>query len=316
MPQGIGSSRARAPLSSSPAPQSRSPRRRTSSISEKPMVDLRRVIRDDHSLPEAPREWLVENGLGGYASATITGAITRRYHGFLIAAQPAPLGRMVVLNDLEVDVELETGSVVVNLREKGRFLDFTLDMGLPSWRYELDGVVIEKSIVVPSRQNIVHCTFRLLNDGGRVHLRLRPLINFRRLEAPLSEALASGYTLTVRDNRYEISAGLDLPTLRLAVENSEGPTFTADGGSRREQLLRDRGAARLRFARLAVEPRLLYRRGPQGLPADPDRRDGSLAYRAGAKPRGCTDLRERASTAPRRDGGGAGSDRVRRRARP
>jgi glycogen debranching enzyme len=61
------------------------------------MVDPRRTIRDENLLPEAPREWLIENGLGGYASATIAGAITRRYHGFLIAAQPAPLGRMVVL---------------------------------------------------------------------------------------------------------------------------------------------------------------------------------------------------------------------------
>ncbi len=59
------------------------------------MVDLRRAIRDANTPPEAPREWLVANGLGGYASATITGTITRRYHGFLIAAQPAPLGRMV-----------------------------------------------------------------------------------------------------------------------------------------------------------------------------------------------------------------------------
>ena len=196
------------------------------------MVDLRRASRDENPLPEAPREWLVANGLGGYASATITGAITRRYHGFLIAAQPAPLGRMVVLNDLEVDIELADGSVV-NLREKGRFLDFTLNMGLPSWRYELDGIVIEKSIAVPSRQNIVHSTFRLLGDGRRVRLRLRPLINFRPLEAPVSEALSSGYTLTVRGDRYEVSAGPDLPTLRLAVENSEGPTFTADGSARR-----------------------------------------------------------------------------------
>src|ERR1700758_1778250 len=197
------------------------------------MVELRRASRDENPLPEAPREWLVANGLGGYASATITGEITRRYHGFLIAAQPAPLGRMVVLNDLEVDIELADGSVV-NMREKGRFLDFTLNMGLPSWRYELDGVVIEKSIVVPSRQNIVHFTFRLLRDGRRARLRLRPLINFRPLEAPVSEALSSSYMLTVRGDRYEVSGGPELPVLRLAVENSEGPTFTADGGSRRE----------------------------------------------------------------------------------
>ena len=198
------------------------------------MVDPFRAIRDENSLPEAPREWLVANGLGGYASATIAGAITRRYHGFLIAAQPAPLGRMVVLNDLEVDVELEDG-VVVNLRENGRFLDFTLNMGLPSWRYEIDGIVIEKSIVVPSRQNIVHSTFRSLGDGKRVRLRVRPWINFRALEAPVGEALSAAYTLTIQGDRYEISAGPDLPTLRLAMEGAERPTFTADGGSRHER---------------------------------------------------------------------------------
>src|SRR5258708_8586319 len=99
------------------------------------MVDLRRASRDENPLPEAPREWLVANGLGGYASATITGAITRRYHGFLIAAQPAPLGRMVVLNDLEVDIELGAATVV-NLRARGRFPNFPLHLPLPSCRYE------------------------------------------------------------------------------------------------------------------------------------------------------------------------------------
>ena len=96
------------------------------------MDELLRTVGDVSLLPKAPREWLVANGLGGYASATITGAITQRYHGFLIAAQPAPLGRMVVLEDLDVDIEREDGSVA-NVRKKGRFLDFTLNMGLPSW---------------------------------------------------------------------------------------------------------------------------------------------------------------------------------------
>ena len=197
------------------------------------MVDPHRAIGDENPAPETPREWLVANGLGGYASATIAGAITRRYHGFLVAALPAPLGRIVVLNDLEVDIELADGSVA-NMRENGRFLDFTLNSGLPSWRYEVDGVVIEKSIVVPSRQNIVHATFRSLGGGKPVRLRLRPFINFRLLEASVSEPLSSSYALTVRGHQYEITAGLDLPTLRLAMEGCEDPTFTADGGSRRE----------------------------------------------------------------------------------
>ena len=54
----------------------------------------------DSSNPEAlvTREWLVTNGLGGYASGSVAGAITRRYHGLLIAAIPAPFGRTVMLS--------------------------------------------------------------------------------------------------------------------------------------------------------------------------------------------------------------------------
>ena len=51
------------------------------------------------------REWLATNGLGGYASGTISGACTRRYHSLLIAALPAPLGRMVMFNHLSEEVK-------------------------------------------------------------------------------------------------------------------------------------------------------------------------------------------------------------------
>ncbi len=127
-----------------------------------------------------------------------------------------------------------TDGTVANLREQGRFLDFTLKMGLPSWRHEILGMVIEKSVVMPSGHNIVHVTFRLLDGGRRARLRLRPFVNFHAIEAPVGEALASGYALTARGQRYEIAAGPDLPTLNLAIEGREGATFTADGGSRRE----------------------------------------------------------------------------------
>jgi len=197
------------------------------------MADVIRVTHDESPATEVPREWLVTNGLGGYASATISGAITRRYHGFLIAALPPPLGRTVVLNDLDVEIEFTDGTTS-NLREQGRFLDFTLKMGLPSWRHEIAGMALEKSIALPSGHNIVHITFRLLGEERQVRLRLRPFINFRTLEAPVSEELAAGYALTARGQRYEITAGPDLPTLRMTLEGGEGATFTADGGLRRE----------------------------------------------------------------------------------
>src|SRR5215467_1334018 len=58
------------------------------------------------------REWLVTNGLGGYASASVSGACTRRYHGLLIAALPAPLGRMVMLSHFGEEIALPDESVV------------------------------------------------------------------------------------------------------------------------------------------------------------------------------------------------------------
>ena len=56
------------------------------------------------------REWLVANGLGGYASGTIAGVVTRRYHGLLIAALPNPWGRTMMFDNLIEEVLLPDGS--------------------------------------------------------------------------------------------------------------------------------------------------------------------------------------------------------------
>src|SRR5438046_4222655 len=58
------------------------------------------------------REWLVANGLGGYASGTLAGVVSRRYHGLLIAALPAPLGRRVMLNHISELLRLPDGRTV------------------------------------------------------------------------------------------------------------------------------------------------------------------------------------------------------------
>src|SRR6476660_3168860 len=63
--------------------------------------------RDPESL--ATREWLVTNGLGGYASGTVAGVITRRYHGLLIAALPAPFGRIVMLSHVAEQLRWPAG---------------------------------------------------------------------------------------------------------------------------------------------------------------------------------------------------------------
>jgi predicted glycogen debranching enzyme len=174
-------------------------------------------------------EWLVTNGLGGYASSTVAGVITRRYHGLLVAALPAPLGRMVLLNHLLERVRLSDRNVVwlgdeaevagPNAADRtGHLVEFRLELGLPIWRYELPGIEIEKRIVMPHGQNTVHVTYQLLRGEGPIRMSLRPSIQFRGYEAPVNTSLVDSYTLTAVGNRYEVSGGTGLPPLRFLVD--------------------------------------------------------------------------------------------------
>ncbi len=124
---------------------------------------------------EKDPEWLVANGLGGYASGTVSGAARRRYHGLLVAALPAPLGRVLMLNGLAEELHLSDGRVVelnaIQSEERHAsnppvLSEFRLDMGLPIWRYQIDDVVLEKRLYLPYRQNTVHITYRLLSHAG------------------------------------------------------------------------------------------------------------------------------------------------------
>src|SRR5262245_36937748 len=66
----------------------------------------------------ATREWLVTNGLGGYASGTVPGVVTRRYHGLLIAALPAPFGRIVMLSHVAEQVRRDGRRIEIGNRER------------------------------------------------------------------------------------------------------------------------------------------------------------------------------------------------------
>src|SRR5579863_7830338 len=206
------------------------------------MTDL--VIRlpwpgKDGQPPEAGLncEWLVTNGLGGYASGTLSGVITRRYHGYLVAALPAPFGRVMMLNELTERIEFPDGNFVqlsgeeragdpVKLDAMKYISEFRLEGGVPVWRYEIGGIVIEKRLVLPHGQNTSFLNYSLVS-GDHVRLVLRPSIHFRPHETPVSAELESSYTLTVGEDRYEISSGTDLPPMRLLL-NGQNAALTVD----------------------------------------------------------------------------------------
>jgi predicted glycogen debranching enzyme len=169
-------------------------------------------------------EWLVTNGLGGYASCTVSGTLTRVFHGYLIAALPSPLGRTMMLNDILEEVVFPDDSRVAlhgllrldkDERNHAQHLaSFRLDAGLPVWSYAFQGVALEKRLVLPHRENTVYVSYRLTQGTGPVKLHLRPAVNMREHEAPVNSPIED-YTVTVRKDRYELQADGQLPPLRL-----------------------------------------------------------------------------------------------------
>jgi predicted glycogen debranching enzyme len=187
-------------------------------------------------VPLLDREWLVTNGLGGYASGTVSGAATRRYHGLLVAAHPAPLGRLMMFNHLAEYLRLPDYSTAqfgglehvagrLDLHGSEYLVEFHLEAGLPVWVYEVRGFVLEKRIFLPHRQNTVYINYRLVQGQGTTRLKLQPAVHFRGHDEPVRDLRGSPYVLTAVDNRYEICGGRDLPALRLGIEG-ERAAFT------------------------------------------------------------------------------------------
>lgn len=160
------------------------------------------------------REWLVTNALGGYACGTIGGTNTRRFHGYLIAALRAPLGRTMMFNHLE---EVLAGPGEWPLSDA--LERFALEHGTPVWRFEKDGIRIEKRVVMPHLQNTTYTVYRLLDGPGGLTLRLRPSLHFRPHEGLLTEAVSNQWRVTKQqDGRaLEIRDSRDFPPLRLLL---------------------------------------------------------------------------------------------------
>jgi predicted glycogen debranching enzyme len=173
-------------------------------------------------------EWLVTNGLGGHASGTIAGVPTRRYHGLLSAALPAPLGRMVMLNHLQERIAENGDGAGIDLRDVAHLDEFRLEAGLPVWRYRVAGAVLEKRVILLHRQNTVHVSYRLVAAPGLRSLTLTPAVDFRPHEAPVSGPLARPYAMTIVEDRYELAAHSTAPPLRLLFDG-EPAHFTVEG---------------------------------------------------------------------------------------
>jgi len=172
------------------------------------------------------REWLETNGIGGFASGTINGCNTRRYHGLLVAATKPPVGRFVLLSKLEETLavngrgyELSTNRYPGAVHPQGfQFLaQFRLDP-FPIFTFSADGVELEKKVFMAHGQNTTIIKYQLINAPSHAHvqLELRPLIAFRDYHNLTHENGAIDSRIDTRKELLRVSPYVGLPSLYLA----------------------------------------------------------------------------------------------------
>ena len=140
---------------------------------------------------------------------SLGGGMTRRYHGLLIAALPAPYGRVVMVNHVRVTATVGGRRVLLdheNLQQlddpdAARLAEFRLEGGLPVWEYVTEGARIEKRLMMPHQQNTTHVAFRLLSADRPVSLELRPMFHVRPHEEALSDSPPRAASVTQRSER-------------------------------------------------------------------------------------------------------------------
>src|SRR5271165_3365396 len=135
------------------------------------------------------REWLVTNGIGGFASGTVSGNLTRRYHGFLIAALHPPVGRTQLVAKLEETVQyagiefaLATNRWLSGAVEPKGYLNiesFRLEGTTPIWQFELGDALVEKRIWMGRGENTTYVQYTLLRGGQSLEMELKALVNYR-----------------------------------------------------------------------------------------------------------------------------------------
>ena len=172
------------------------------------------------SLEEAAsREWLVTDGLGGFAMGTVAGLRTRRYHGLLIVASEPPGGRRLAVASLDAVVVVgdRRASLATHEWADGtvapdgyrHLASFQLSGGVPRWRWDLGDVIVEREIAMAHGRPATGIVHRVVRAPGPVRVELEALCTWRDVHGerfgqgdPPVEATTDGFTF---EGRYRVA---------------------------------------------------------------------------------------------------------------
>ena len=131
-------------------------------------------------------EWIITNGLGGYAASSIIGANTRKYHGLLVAPLTPPARRFLVLSKLDESIEIvnKKYNIYTNIgkdyvTDGYKYQKYFEKSEIPVYYYEIEDVKIKKSICMQYGKNTVIVQYNIKNGEYNSKLTLAPVVNFR-----------------------------------------------------------------------------------------------------------------------------------------
>jgi len=167
------------------------------------------------------KEWLLTNGIGGFASSTIIGANTRRYHGLLVASLNPPTQRHLILSKIDESILIEgrhynlysfknPDYVMRGYHYLQRFALYPL----PQFLYSVEDVFIEKKITLVQGENTAAIVYRILNGRSSIKIKLTPLVNFRDYHQNSSKSYMvfaqESYENRVTINPYNLDLNINL----------------------------------------------------------------------------------------------------------
>lgn len=132
------------------------------------------------------KEWLITNGIGGYASSTIIGCNTRKYHGLLVAPLNPPALRYVILSKVDESIEfndnkynLYTNMCKNSISEGYKYLTKFDNEYIPSFTYKVEDVIVKKIVCMEYGKNITCISYKIKNGNHKTKLTLSPIVNYR-----------------------------------------------------------------------------------------------------------------------------------------
>lgn len=159
------------------------------------------------------KEWLITNGLGGYASSTVIGCNTRKYHGLLIAPYVAPGRRKLILSKLDESLEIEGvkhnlyTNIANNFISEGYKYQESFEKDyIPIFTYNVEGIEVKKLICMEYGKNTVCILYKIKTNDKPIKLTLAPVMNNRDFH---QMSINHKFTLKQTVNRQKVTVIMD-----------------------------------------------------------------------------------------------------------